>query len=126
MENTNKFNARKLLKSFGYAISGLRNLIRSEQNARIHLIISLGVIIAGFLLQLSAIEWCVVALCIGLVFAAEGFNTAFEKIVDHLFPEFHETARQVKDIAAGAVLICALMAAVCGIVLFLPKLVSLF
>jgi diacylglycerol kinase (ATP) len=126
MENTNKFNARKLFKSFGYAISGLRNLIRSEQNARIHLMISLGVILAGFLLQLSAIEWCVVALCIGLVFAAEGFNTAFEKIVDHLFPEFHETARQVKDIAAGAVLICALMAAMCGIVLFLPKLVSLF
>jgi diacylglycerol kinase len=122
MDQITKFNWKKLFKSFGYARTGLKELIRDEQNARIHWIISLAVVAAGFLLCISALEWCVIALCIGLVIAAEAFNTAFEKLADHLFPEYNETARQVKDIAAGGVLICALMSVVCGIIIFLPKL----
>lgn len=126
MDNTNKFSFRKLFRSFGFALTGMKELIRSEQNARIHLFISICVIIAGFLFRLAAWEWCVVSLCIGLVFAAEAFNTVIEKLVDHLFPHKHETARLAKDIAAGAVLFCAVMSVVCGIILFLPKLLSLF
>jgi diacylglycerol kinase (ATP) len=125
MDNSNKFSFRKLFRSFGYALTGMKELIRSEQNARIHLFISICVIIAGFLFRLAAWEWCVVSLCIGLVFAAEAFNTVIEKLVDHLFPHKHETARLAKDIAAGAVLFCAVMSVVCGIILFLPKLLSL-
>jgi diacylglycerol kinase (ATP) len=126
MENSNKFSLKKLYRSFGFALTGIKELIQSEQNARIHLFISFCVIIAGFLFRISALEWCVVSLCIGLVFAAEAFNTVFEKLVDHLFPQKHETARLAKDIAAGAVLFCALMAVVCGVIIFLPKLLSLF
>jgi diacylglycerol kinase (ATP) len=125
MDNSNKLNFRKLFRSFGYALTGMKELIRSEQNARIHLFISICVIVAGFLFGLAAWEWCVVALCIGLVFAAEAFNTVIEKLVDHLFPNKHETARLAKDIAAGAVLFCAAMAVVCGIIVFLPKLLGL-
>lgn len=123
MDTTN--NLKKLFRSFGYAFTGMKELIKSEQNARIHLFISICVIIAGFLFRLEAWEWCIVSLCIGLVFAAEAFNTVVEKLVDHLFPHKHETARLAKDIAAGAVLFCALMAVVCGIVIFLPKLLGL-
>jgi len=126
MEHSNNFNLKKLIRSFGFAFTGLYELIKSEQNARVHLFISIGVVIAGFLFQISATEWCIVALCIGLVFAAEAFNTVIEKLVDHLFPQKHETARLTKDIAAGAVLFSALMAVVCGIIIFLPKLLSLF
>lgn len=126
MENSNKFNLKKLIRSFGYAFTGFYELIKSEQNARIHLFISICVIIAGFLFQISATEWSIVALCIGLVFAAEAFNTVIEKLVDHLFPQKHETARLAKDIAAGAVLFSALMAVVCGVIIFLPKLLSVF
>lgn len=126
MDSSNKLNLKKLFRSFGYALTGMKELIKSEQNARIHLFISICVVIAGFLFGLDAWEWCVVALCIGLVFAAEAFNTVIEKLVDHLFPHKHETARLAKDIAAGAVLFCAMMAVVCGLILFLPKLLDLF
>jgi len=126
MENSNNFSLKKLFRSFGFALTGMKELIKSEQNARIHLFISICVIIAGFLFRISATEWCIVALCIGLVFAAEAFNTVIENIVDHLFPHKHETARLAKDIAAGAVLFCALMAVVCGVIIFLPKLLGLF
>jgi len=126
MENSNRFSLKKLFRSFGFALTGIKELIQSEQNAQIHLFISICVIIAGFLFRISASEWCIVALCIGLVLAAEAFNTVFEKLVDHLFPQKHETARLAKDIAAGAVLFCALMAVVCGVIIFLPKLLSLF
>lgn len=117
---------KKLFRSFGFAFTGMKELLKSEQNARIHLFISICVIIAGIIFKLQAWEWCVVALCIGLVFAAEAFNTVVEKLVDHLFPHKHETARLAKDIAAGAVLFCALMAVVCGLIIFLPKLLGLF
>jgi len=126
MENSNNFSLKKLLRSFGFAFTGMYELIKSEQNARIHLFISICVVIAGFLFCISASEWCIVALCIGLVFAAEAFNTVFEKLADHLFPQKHETARLAKDIAAGAVLFSALMAVVCGLIIFLPKLLSVF
>jgi len=126
MENSNKFSLKKLFRSFGFAWTGMKELIKSEQNARIHLFISICVVIAGILFEISAMEWCIVALCIGLVFAAEAFNTVLEKLVDHLFPQKHETARLTKDIAAGAVLFCALMAVVCGLIIFLPKLLDLF
>jgi len=126
MENSNKFSLKKLFRSFGFAFTGMYELIKSEQNARIHLFISICVVIAGFLFRISASEWCIVALCIGLVFAAEAFNTVIEKLVDHLFTQKHETARLTKDIAAGAVLFSALMAVVCGVIIFLPKLLSLF
>jgi len=118
--------ARRLIKSFGYAFKGLKHMVKTEQNARIHFVISLAVIVAGILFSLSANEWCVILLCIGLVFAAEAINTAIETISDHLFKERNETARIIKDVASGAVLICALMAAGCGLIIFLPKIIALF
>ena len=115
----------KRLKSFGYAFNGIILLIKSEPNARIHLLASIGALIAGFLLHISPSEWCIILIVIALVWAAEAFNTVVEKLVDHLFKDYHETARIAKDIAAGAVLICAIAALICGLIIFLPKLYSL-
>jgi diacylglycerol kinase len=123
MESSNKFSFNKLIRSFGFAITGLKELFRSEQNARIHLIISIFVLIAGVFFKISILEWCVVLLCIGMVISAEALNTVVEKLVDHLFPNKHETARQTKDLAAGAVLILAIISVVCGILIFLPKII---
>lgn len=117
-------NAKRFVNSFGFALHGIRQLLKTEQNARIHLFVTIAVVIAGFFCCLTAMEWCVVLLCIGLVWAAEAFNTALETITNHLFKERHETARIIKDVSAGAVLICALMAATCGIIIFLPKLLA--
>lgn len=116
---------KKLLRSFGYAFSGLSEMVKSEQNVRLHLLVTICVIIAGFLLKITLIEWCLVLICISLVWVAEAFNTAIERLTDHIFNERHQTARMVKDVSAGAVLVCAIIAAVCGVIIFLPKLLNL-
>ena len=121
---TGKNGFVRLIKSFGYAFKGIFDLLRSEPNTRIHLLATVCALIAGFLLRISKTEWCIILIVIALVWTAEAFNTAIEKLTDHLFPEYHETARFVKDVAAGAVLVCAIAAFVCGLIIFLPKLMS--
>jgi diacylglycerol kinase len=122
--NTGKNGFARLIKSFGYAFTGLYELLRSEPNTRIHLFATVCALVAAILLRISKSEWCVILIVIALVWAAEAFNTAIEKLTDHLFPEYHETARFAKDVAAGAVLVCAIAALVCGLIIFLPKLFS--
>ena len=121
--NTAKNGFARLIKSFGYAFTGIYDLLRSEPNTRIHLLATVCALIAGILLRISKTEWCIILVVIALVWAAEAFNTAIEKLTDHLFPEYHETARFTKDVAAGAVLVCAIAALVCGLIIFIPKLV---
>lgn len=123
--DTSKNGLNKRIKSFGFAFSGLYKLVKSESNARIHLAATIVAVLAGFFLKISNAEWCVVLIVIALVWAAEAFNTVIEKLTDYLFPEYHETARIVKDISAGAVLICSIAALVCGLIIFLPKIASL-
>lgn len=114
------------MRSIGFAFSGLCRMVGSEPNARIHVAGAILAIGAGFILRISLLEWGIVVLAIALVFAAESFNTAIEKLTDYLFPERHETARIVKDLSAGAVLVCATAALVAGLLIFLPKVVALF
>lgn len=123
--NNDKDGLIKRIKSFKYAFTGIYELVKSEPNARIHLIATIAAVAGGFLLRISNVEWCVILIVIALVWAAEAFNTVVEKLVDHLFPEVHETARVAKDVAAGAVLVCALVALTCGVIIFLPKLISI-
>jgi len=111
--------------SFSYAFKGLYDLVKSEPNARIHLVATIAAVSAGIFFRISNVEWCIILIVIALVWAAEAINTVIEKLADHLFPEYHETARIVKDIAAGAVLVCAIVALICGLIVFLPKLVSI-
>jgi len=120
--STGKNGFVRLIKSFGYAFTGIYDLLRSEPNTRIHLLATICALIAGILLRISKTEWCIILIVIALVWAAEAFNTAIEKLTDHLFPEYHEKARFAKDISAGAVLVCAMAALVCGLIIFVPKL----
>ena len=121
--NTGKSDFVSLIKSFGYAFTGIYDLLRSEPNSRIHLLATFCAIITGILLRISRAEWCIILIVIALVWAAEAFNTAIEKLTDQLFPEFHEKARFAKDVSAGAVLVCAIAALICGLIIFIPKLV---
>ncbi|MDP4210030.1 MAG: diacylglycerol kinase family protein [Bacteroidota bacterium] len=123
--NASKNGLKKRIKSFEYAFTGWYELAKSEPNARIHLVAAVGAITAGYLLHISKQEWCFIVFAIALVWAAEGFNTVIEKLVDHLFTDYHETARIAKDVSAGAVLICAVAALICGLIIFLPKLFSI-
>jgi len=117
---------QRFIKSLGFALQGIKELIKTEKNAGIHLFITILVIISGFVLTISPIEWCIILLCIAIVFAAESINTSIEKITDKIFNEYHDTAKKIKDISAGAVLICAIISVVCGVIIFLPKLLLLF
>ena len=111
---------RKRIKSFGYAFKGIANLLKREHNAWIHCIAIIVVTLAGLHFGITRTEWCIVCLCFGMVLAAEGFNTAIERLVDLVSPDFHPVAGDVKDVAAGAVLICAIAAAIIGMIIFIP------
>ena len=115
----------KRLKSFVYAGRGIRAVFVSEANMKIHLIVMLLVIVFGFVFQLSAIEWIACVLCFGLVVGMEMMNTAIENVVDLASLEKHPLAAKAKDIAAGAVLVCAIISVVVGIIIFLPKILNL-
>ncbi|MBR5193538.1 MAG: diacylglycerol kinase family protein [Bacteroidaceae bacterium] len=116
----NELNKR--IKSFGYAFKGIASLIKKEHNAWIHCTAIVVVTLAGFYFDITPTEWCIVVICFGLVLAAEGFNTAIERLVDLVSPDYHPIAGDVKDVAAGAVLICAIAAAIVGMIVFIPYL----
>jgi diacylglycerol kinase len=113
---------KQRLTSFKYAFNGLSNLVKTQPNARIHLLVMAAVLVAGILLQLTFTEWAILLLTIGLVLAAEAFNTALEYLTDLVSPDYHPLAGKTKDVAAAAVLIAAITAVLVGIFLFLPKL----
>ena len=112
---------RKRLLSYVYAARGVRQLFKTEFNAWVHLGIALCAITLGVIFNLSSIEWIAIAICCGLVLGAEAMNTAIEYLANCYTTEKNEQIRKVKDIAAGAVLICAIAALVVGLIIFLPK-----
>lgn len=109
---------KKFLYSFRYAFRGIIRTVVSEQNMRFHITAAVVVIATGFYSHITATEWCMVILCIGLVICAEAFNTAIESLTDLIKPEHHPVAGKIKDAAAGAVLIAAIAATITGILIF--------
>lgn len=97
-------------------------MVKTQRNAVIHFAAAIGVTLLAVVLKLSTAEWILLVMAIALVIAAELFNTAIEYLIDLLSPEFHEKAGKAKDIGAGAVLICAVAAAIIGLVIFIPRL----
>jgi diacylglycerol kinase len=112
---------KKRLLSFKYAFCGIREVFGNEANMKIHIVIAVLVIICGFVFSISLTEWMFCILCFGLVTGAEMMNTAIEKVVDLVSPDQHPLAGKAKDIAAGAVLICAIFSAIVGLLIFVPK-----
>jgi diacylglycerol kinase (ATP) len=116
----------RFLKSFSFAFRGVRlSFKKGEVNIKVHIIVSFATILISFLLNISTLEWIAIISCIGIVIAAELFNTAIEKLVDIISPEWDPKAGAVKDIAAGAVLVLSCMAALIGALIFLPKIIAL-
>ena len=112
-----------LYQSFGYAFQGIFTCVRKERNMKIHCVAA--VFVAGVILKISAIEWCICMVLFGLVMALEHVNTAVEAVVDMVTEEYHPLAKVAKDTAAGAVLIAAIMAAIAGCIIFLPKIAQI-
>jgi len=117
---------RRLIKSFGYALRGIRVFITNEQNARVHLLAFCCVIVAGFVFKLAPSEWINVIIVSGIVFSAEAINSSIEELSDAVSPERNPKIKLVKDLAAGAVLLAAFTALITGLIIFVPKIIALF
>jgi|ERR1035437_4712984 diacylglycerol kinase len=111
----------KRLQSFGYAGRGIRQVFGTEANMKIHIVITVLVVVCGVAFSISLVEWMFCLLCIGMVVGAEMMNTAIENVVDLASPDLHPLAGKAKDIAAGAVLICAIISVIIGLLIFIPK-----
>jgi len=109
------------LKSIKFALKGMWLLITTEHSIMVQMVIAISVCILGFVLDISRVEWIAQLLAIGLVLAAEALNTAIEKIADVVQPNFDPRIGFVKDIAAGGVTFAAIIAAIIGLVIYLPK-----
>lgn len=117
---------KKLINSFKFAFKGIGSSIRSERNMKIHFTMMILVVLAGIILNISMWEWITCFILFGLVISLEMVNTAIEIVVDLVSPTFNDRAGRAKDIAAGAVLVNAIVAFIIGLLIFLPKVLDLF
>jgi diacylglycerol kinase len=115
-----------MIKSFTAAIRGFILAVKTERNVKIHVVLSIGVLYLSRWLQLIRFEMAIIWLCIAMVIGAELLNTAIEKLCDKVEPKQNDAIKNVKDIAAGAVLFISLCAAIVGMYIILPKLLLKF
>lgn len=105
------------------ALRGLYFFFRDERNARIQAVVTVLVLAAGWLAQVSAGEWMVLLFCIMMVKSLEMLNTSIERLCDVVHRQYHPLIREAKDIAAAAVLWAAAISVVLGLIIFLPKII---
>ena len=106
------------IRSFGYAFRGLGLMILTQPHPQLHALATITVVIAGALLHLRRWEWVAILLCIGMVWVAEAMNSALEFLADEVSLEKRERIRNAKDVAAGGVLIAAIVSVVVAAMVF--------
>lgn len=124
-ENKKPFRIQDRIQSIRYALQGLKHLLQSEHNARIHAVATICVIIISFLFRLQLGEWLWILACITWVWSAELFNTALERLCDRLHPERHPLIGQCKDLSSAAVLVLAIFSLMVAGIIFIPKIIIL-
>ena len=115
----------KFIAGFGFAFSGLWYAIRTQVNMKVHLALAILALALGIALRISAVEFALVFVAIGVVMVADMFNTVIEMCVDLASPSYHPLAKIAKDVAAGAVLLSAIMAIIIALFVFGPHLLAL-
>jgi diacylglycerol kinase (ATP) len=115
----------KFIRGFKYAGKGLWLVISTQLNMRVHLLIVLMVVLSGSYFKITNTEWLIILLIIAMVLSAEAINTAIEKMVDLQSPEHNPKAGDIKDIAASAVLLMAIISVIVGFIIFKPYLLEL-
>ena len=123
--NTGKrppFSIRARLNSFRYAWDGIKAFFAGQHNAIVHLVATVIVIVLCLVVKLSATELLVLTVVTGMVWITELLNTAIEKLCDLVSPGLNPKVKFIKDVAAAAVLVSAVMAVVAALIIFIPKL----
>jgi diacylglycerol kinase len=116
-----EFSFSQRFKSFSYAWSGIKSVLKIEHNTWIHLFLTISAIALGIVLKLATAEWATLIIVTAMVWMAELFNTCIEKIMDFLSTESHPQIKLIKDMAAAAVLIASIAALIVGAIIFIPK-----
>jgi undecaprenol kinase len=113
---------RRVIRSFRFAGAGVVFVVRTQPNARVHLLVASLVITAAALLRVGPLAWAILLLDIALVISLEAMNTAIEFAVDLASPGYHDLAKAAKDVAAAAVLVAATLSVVVGLLVLGPPL----
>lgn len=121
MNNQENGFVKGRIKSLKYAFKGLWLLLCTEHSIMVQTGIAILVTLLGWRLDISATEWILQILAIGLVLVAESLNTAIEKICDFIHPDYNARIGFIKDISAGAVTFAAIAAIITGLIIYLPK-----
>lgn len=116
---------RSRINAIRIAFDGLFYVLRTQPNVKVYTTLTMAVVLAGFLFEISRIEWIILVITIGFVWSAEAFNTAVETLVDLVSPNENVDAKIVKDTSAGAVLISAIVSIFVGLLIFGPRVLAL-
>jgi len=111
----------KLIRSFSYALHGIRYAYKTQANFRIHLVLLILVCIAGFFFAITRMEWLLIIICSMMVLSFELMNTAIEYLCDTITKDLHPRIKIIKDVSAAAVLVCAAVAVIVALIIFVPK-----
>jgi len=111
-------------RSMGFAWQGLKFLLGTQPNARIHALATVAVVLGGVYFQVTRLEWLALVAAIAWVWVAEALNTGLECVVDLVSPQQHPKAAHAKDVAAAGVLLASVAAVVVGVIVFGPKLMQ--
>ena len=106
--------------SFGHAYRGIVFALRQQNHMRIHGVAVVVVCLGAWYTKATAQEWGLLFLAFGLVLSIEMLNSALEALADTLHPDPHPLIGRAKDMAAGAVLLAALMAVGVAVCVFVP------
>ena len=112
------------MQSISFALNGIQKGFSKEKHFKVHSFFAVVVIISGIFFNVSTNEWVLLLICIGTVVSAELINTAIEELCNIICTEAHPGIKLVKDLAAAAVLVVVVSAAISGLVIFIPKIIS--
>ena len=112
-----------IIKSFKNSLRGLQVLLHHEYNLYIQIGFGLLATVFGFIFEISSVEWAIQSSVIGLVIFSELVNTAIEKIMDLVQPEYDDRVRDIKDLASGSVLFMVLISITTGLFIYIPKII---
>jgi len=121
MKNPNDGFFKGRLRSLKFAVRGAYLLIKTEDSIKMQFSIGVLMMIFGFVMQISAIEWMFQLIVVGMVLVAESLNTGIEKLCDFVHPDYHKKIGFIKDISAGAATFAAIIAIIVGLIIYIPK-----
>lgn len=125
-KNKYQFDHMSIGEKFMVALRGIKKVFMTELSFRIHVAIAVILIIINFMIGMSGLEWIIVILVLGSVMAAEIFNTAVEDMMDVYSRKYDDKIKDIKDISAGAVLLLTIISVIIGLIIYVPKVMSLF